>query len=209
MTPHMGDWYEKGGVIEAKNYAKALPADWHDPVPVGFLAVKEISLLFGVAVRSGLPDREKEQAESELETVFGYLKNALEWLGAGAKTAAGYGRFVEDGDFAKKLAREKAALEEAKQKAEQERQRQIELSKLGPLDRKIKETIDNRLDLNMKPITALIKALESGVFEEKKAAAEKIKSIMEAENAWKPTTASKKPEKDKDHQATLVVLKYL
>jgi CRISPR-associated protein Cmr6 len=56
---------------------------------VPFLVVKEAKLLFGVAPR-------RPEFADELPPVFAVLKQALDWLGAGAKTAAGYGRMVEN-----------------------------------------------------------------------------------------------------------------
>ncbi|MBB1126681.1 type III-B CRISPR module RAMP protein Cmr6 [Thiospirillum jenense] len=85
MTPHMGKWYEKGGEIQNwHNEPEHVPADWHAPVPVPFLIAKQPKLLFGIAPRCA-------KFASELKDVFAALKSALEWLGAGAKTAVGYG----------------------------------------------------------------------------------------------------------------------
>lgn len=103
MTPHMDQWYEKGGKIAEPNEEphRRIPADWHSPVPVPFLVVKEAKLLFGVAPR-------RLEFTDELPQVFAALKQALDWLGAGAKTAAGYGRMQEDENAATSL-RDKAA----------------------------------------------------------------------------------------------------
>ncbi|MCP5125954.1 MAG: type III-B CRISPR module RAMP protein Cmr6 [Gammaproteobacteria bacterium] len=90
MTPHMDQWYEQGGKIgePCQEPHRRIPADWHSPVPVPFLVVKEAKLLFGVAPRC-------PEFANELPQVFAALKQALDWLGAGAKTAAGYGRMLE------------------------------------------------------------------------------------------------------------------
>lgn len=86
MTPHMKDWYAKGGSIsDVSRDASAVPADWHDPVPVPFLVVKKAKFLFSVAARN-------EDAKEDIKQVLEVLGYALEYLGAGAKTAAGYGR---------------------------------------------------------------------------------------------------------------------
>ncbi len=85
MTPHMGYWYEKGGESPAADGSN-VPADWHNPVPVPFLVAKEPKFLFAVAPRNG-------KTNPELGNVMTALTSALEWLGAGAKTAVGYGRF--------------------------------------------------------------------------------------------------------------------
>lgn len=92
MTPHYGKWYEQ--VDDEKKYIQAdtVPADWHSPVPVTFLTVKKATFQFGVAVRAGLKDGEKNAAQAALPQVMAILGEALEWAGAGAKTATGYGR---------------------------------------------------------------------------------------------------------------------
>ncbi len=90
MTPHMGDWYAKGA--SEPNQANTLPADWHDPVPVSFLVAKDITLLFSFALRPNVKDKD----EIKLEEVAYILKQALQYAGAGAKTATGYGTFEVD-----------------------------------------------------------------------------------------------------------------
>lgn len=81
MTPHYGDWYQKG---EA-------PGDWMSPTPIPFIAV-EAGAVFQVAAAprvSGDPNRQanREKLRSLLETT-------LDVTGLGAKTAVGYGRFL-------------------------------------------------------------------------------------------------------------------
>lgn len=88
MTPHMGDWYEKGGKIKNvdKDHDK-VPADWHNPEPHFFLVVKDAKFLFQIAPRRG---KDGEAAKQAME----HMKDALDYLGAGAKTGVGYGRMV-------------------------------------------------------------------------------------------------------------------
>jgi CRISPR-associated protein Cmr6 len=132
MTPHMAKWYEQGDKIENEHREPdKVPADWHDPVPVPFLVVKSAKLLFGVAPRH-------PKCAEELPQVFAALKQALDWLGAGAKTAAGYGRMVEAEDASASL-REKA--EQAKAKAEEEG--------LGPEQRALR-ALRGRLEADQK-----------------------------------------------------------
>lgn len=103
MTPHYGDWYAKGD-DSPKADGSNIPADWHDPVPVPFLVVdKGASFQFAIAKRAG--------SDIELREVTKALADALEWMGSGAKTAVGYGRFSED--KAAKAAREKKMREQA------------------------------------------------------------------------------------------------
>jgi hypothetical protein len=77
MTPHYADYYGSGDV----------PGDWLSPVPIPFLSVAA-----GTAFQFGIAPRTIDGKE-HLECVAEWLKNALQWLGAGAKTAVGYGRF--------------------------------------------------------------------------------------------------------------------
>jgi CRISPR-associated protein Cmr6 len=96
MTPHMGKWYEKGADYTSTAEASLAPADWHSPVPVPFLVAKSgTSFNFMVAPRlTGNPEIDA-YTNAELPRVLTELKNALEWLGAGAKTATGYGRMID------------------------------------------------------------------------------------------------------------------
>ena len=96
MTPHMGKWYEKGGDYTARDEATTAPADWHSPVPVPFMVVKAATdFNFMIAPRTIGNAQVDAQTLADLPTVMQALKDALEWLGAGAKTATGYGRMVQ------------------------------------------------------------------------------------------------------------------
>ena len=80
MTPHDGGW---------RINDKVSPSDWVSPTPIPFLAVAPgASFQFAFALRAGA-------AEGDLELAFQYLEDALEWIGAGAKTAVGFGRFKD------------------------------------------------------------------------------------------------------------------
>ena len=81
MTPHYGDYYQEGKP----------PGDWISPVPIPFLTVGEgATFRFAVA-----PKQRSAEAGAGCETACRWLREALEWIGAGAKTAVGYGRFDE------------------------------------------------------------------------------------------------------------------
>lgn len=119
MTPHMGKWYEAGGEISDINERpEAVPADWHDPRPIQYLAVKKASFLFCIVPRN------KEVAD-DLQTIMQALEDALVWLGAGAKTAVGYGQMKKD----------KTACKEQEQKLQQER---AETQKKTEFEKKIR-----------------------------------------------------------------------
>jgi len=99
LTPHNGDWVAKG--------ASNPPNDWTAPIPIKFIAAGTKSkLLLSVASRSN----------QSLDPVFEQLALALEFMGIGAKTSSGYGRFKFSSDSAleqlsSSLAEEKAAKE--------------------------------------------------------------------------------------------------
>ena len=96
LTPHDGGWR-----ISDKQEENP-PADWISPVPIAFLAVKEgAEFQFALAAREGADD-------GDLKKAWDYLDEALEWIGAGAKTAVGFGRFED----AKKAKAKKAAQDE-------------------------------------------------------------------------------------------------
>ncbi len=82
LTPHDGGWRQ--GNADA-------PSDWHSPVPIPFLAVRpEMKFLCCVAPRPG------GGSAGDVRRVLDWLKAALSWLGAGAKTATGFGRLADE-----------------------------------------------------------------------------------------------------------------
>jgi len=81
-TPHYSDYYQSSDPDQNP------PGDWMSPVPIPFLAVAS-----GVCFRFALIPKTQDDAV-HLPTVETWLCKALEWLGGGAKTAVGYGRFL-------------------------------------------------------------------------------------------------------------------
>ena len=115
MTPHYAAWGENDP-----------PGDWRSPVPIPFLTTAAgTSFLFGIIPRlppasgndadvtnpASSPTRPLDQI-CDLDQVADWLRSALEWLGGGAKTAVGYGRFILDEhqtlSWAESLAKERA-----------------------------------------------------------------------------------------------------
>lgn len=194
MTPHMGDWYAKGSEGDPHN-SKALPADWHEPVPVTFLAVKHAQLIFSIAPRRA------DQAD-QLDAAFSALSQALEWLGAGAKTAAGYGYMSEDQSFFKELQAQREA--EAALQAKNDR-----LKMLSPLEKEIEELLDD--NKNQVPQDYLLNELRKDHWtkaEDKHVVAIKIKGLIQDAGAWIPIPPTSK-KNDKKHQRTLEVISFL
>lgn len=136
MTPHYGPYYQDSS-------GKTPPADWHSPNPIPFLVVeKDQTFVFGI-----LPRRSDAQGKKDCETVKSWLKEALCWTGAGAKTAVGYGRFVPDNEAIEEAKKQQAKrLEEAKARAEAQRKEQKILEqtqgKSGLCTALLKETIE-------------------------------------------------------------------
>lgn len=78
MTPHYQKYYSGAGEP---------PGDWSNPNPIPFLTVEaEQTFLFAIAPR-------KAENAADLGIVLQWLDEALGMIGAGAKTATGYGRF--------------------------------------------------------------------------------------------------------------------
>lgn len=77
MTPHYSKYYQN----------QDPPGDWISPTPIPFLVIAQgTRFQFSFAPRTN-------SAIAHIELVETWLREALQWLGAGAKTATGYGRF--------------------------------------------------------------------------------------------------------------------
>ncbi|PAT36464.1 type III-B CRISPR module RAMP protein Cmr6 [Vandammella animalimorsus] len=118
MTPHMGKWYEQGSKTPLT--ADAQPGDWHAPVPIGYLTARSIKLQFIILPRPGAG--EADALAKELDDLWQALEHGLQYLGAGAKTAIGFGLMQRD-------TKAEASLQEALQ-AEQ---RAAQLQTLSPV----------------------------------------------------------------------------
>lgn len=84
MTPHYGEYYRR----------ESPPGDWLSPNPIPFLTVADgQEFLFAVVPADPKHATCCTPAIELLEQALELLQQALAELGAGAKTAAGYGRF--------------------------------------------------------------------------------------------------------------------
>ena len=121
MTPHYRAYYQGQGQVA--------PGDWTSPTPIPFLAVASGQAFFFAVLPLA------RTAADDAEKVMQWLEKALAYLGAGAKTAAGYGRFTLDVEKKKqreqqqaqaalKAQAQKQAAEEERQKAEAEARQQ-------------------------------------------------------------------------------------
>lgn len=206
MTPHYGKWYEQGGgITEPDKEPDKVPADWHDPVPVPFLVVKNARFLFAIAPRC---PAFKDQVEPALKA----LENALDWLGAGAKTAVGYGR-MERKESIEHIVKSWSEEERQRQKIQQqEAEKQQRRAALSPLEQEIEDVIEQRQDKNLAPYLVLIQAMDKNRWqgEDKRQVAAKIREMMQQEKGqWKERSTKDKPERDKEYQRTLKVRQWL
>lgn len=106
MTPHYGPYYQDGKV----------PGDWHSPIPITYLAVET-----GMSWQYGIAPRKPGAMTEELEYLVKCLNEGLTWLGVGAKTSIGMGRFVED-------AATQCKIIEREQRHDEDRIKQLELA---------------------------------------------------------------------------------
>lgn len=193
MTPHYANWTTDDP-----------PGDWRSPTPIQFLTVGAgASFVTGI-----LPLRPAQTEPGDLELVATWIEDLMEWEGAGAKTAVGYGRFQRNRDAENQLISEQERrAQEAVAAAEEQRR----LASLSPLDRRLEE-IAAASPNDPHSYTAWLRALEKGEWtsdEDRRAVAMRIKQQMEALSLWKPESKKKNPSKDKPHQRTLEVMRYL
>ncbi|MDM8565352.1 type III-B CRISPR module RAMP protein Cmr6 [Candidatus Halobeggiatoa sp. HSG11] len=190
MTPHYGDWYAEGGnITSVKNQPERIPADWHDPVPVPFLAVKDTKFLVTVVARDKKNDDQAKLALKE-------LVEALQWLGAGAKTAAGYGHLD------RKTEEEQNILQEFKEKeitAKKESEKKQILNELSDLEREVYLSLSegNQSEGETKAGDWLNK-MEAVEPEDAKKIAIQLQTFYEKIGKWKnPSKKKQKPKVDR------------
>ncbi len=194
MTPHMGKWYSDGDKASPTK-PETLPADWHEPIPIPFLVVKNTRLIFHIAPR-------QRNDSGELKELFKALTNALDSLGAGAKTAAGYGYFSEDTSFADDLEREK---EKSRIKIENQQRR----ASLSPFEQDLEDFLKPFQESEHS--TRLLSELKAGRWqgEEAKIVAQKIKIMMEGAKKWLPEFTGTNKKKVQLKERSLFVQGYL
>ena len=130
LTPHMGKWYEKGGRDPLK--ADTMPGDWHSPVPVTWLIASNLQLQFTILPRPG--------AEPiDLNDVWAALEYGLAKIGAGAKTAIGFGLFDFEANLQQQVARQLDGQRQKQAEREVERQHQQVLANATPVQRSMLE----------------------------------------------------------------------
>ncbi len=203
MTPHYGSYYQ-----DAK-----IPGDWHSPVPIKFLTVEKgqewhLAILPGMSVDGHDIQELKELCEQ--------LYEALDYSGAGAKTAVGYGRMVSNRELSAKWKAEdqrKCEEQKANQRKQEHLRREQEFIKgMTPLDRKLYDL--EKHSTSQETYVTWLQELNNGSLrdstpEEKIEIALRIKAEMQEKGKWKTSTSKKNPLKDKNYQKTLDVMKIL
>jgi CRISPR-associated protein Cmr6 len=188
VTVHHQEYY--GGRGEA--------TDFDSPVPNQQLAVQG-SFYFVV-----------EGDISWVALAIRLLRDTLQQQGIGAKRAAGYGFMAENNGLKDKLIKSQNAAKDQAQKIKDDIRKLEEREKLSPTQRKIEEILEQ--NANITPELALLQKLEAGICQdsqEKREIAEHIKQLMQANKTWKEKSGKADPSKDKDHQRTLKVVKFL
>jgi len=218
MTPHQKHYYQDGKP----------PHDCGDPVPISFLTVPPKSrFVFHVACDEarlarlmktrvdGAPDLFADGRTHWRELLAAAFEHAFQWLGFGAKTAVGYGAMVHDTEAEERREEERRARAAKHQAAEEARRREEEqqaaLARMSPVERSIREFLDQRQDKNQPEISAVINAVKQGRWqgEEKVQVARWLEMTLQAKKRWKEQSHAKKPEKDRDYQNTLLVKTWL
>ncbi|MEG6617613.1 type III-B CRISPR module RAMP protein Cmr6 [Peptococcaceae bacterium 1198_IL3148] len=127
MTPHYSEYYQK----EQENNP---PADWYKPIPIPFLTVAgEQTFIFCLAPRRA----ESVEDQEDVKTAIGWLEEALSYIGAGAKTSAGYGRFIVDADAEKAWRKQQEEEKIAREKQRQEYEKLKKLASMSPLQQEM------------------------------------------------------------------------
>ena len=198
MTPHYAGWTTDDP-----------PGDWCSPTPIPFLVTApKTPLLFGLVPRG-------MASASDLDTVRGWLKCALAWSGAGAKTAVGYGRFTDATDSTEELRKRfgdrQRAREERIRKEQEAAERARTMATLTPVEREIEKILDRRQDTNMSDIIVVMQHVRGDRWNgaTKLEVAAWLQRRMRREQRWKEHSGRKNPRKDRDYQRTLEIKRWL
>lgn len=209
MTPHQSHYYQDG-----RN-----PHDSGQPNPISFLTLPpgtgftfhvrcDLPRLKRIAKRIASDLAEDRRWQTLLNAAF---EHAFAWLGFGAKTAVGYGAMEVDPEIRAKQEKKAAEERERAEHEKREKERELELSKLSPIDRIIREIMDARTDPNLGEIPALKNAIKDGQWDDdtKRDLAMRLRDLMQAAKRWREQSTKKNPAKDTVYQDTLLVKSWL
>jgi CRISPR-associated protein Cmr6 len=215
MTPHMGKWYEQGHTIgDLRSEAQKVPADWHAPNPIPFLTATKVKLLFAILPRTSA-------AQKRVGEAMASLREALLHGGVGSKTSSGYGHFEADEDAQQKLRTRIKKIQEAKQQAEAEEQRNEARAKM-PADERVFELCleahaqDNGSGSKAESAIRCLEAKSLGNSQDETIdqelipqIAKRLKQWMQEQGIWREESQKKNPNKDKDYTRTMRAKKLL
>jgi CRISPR-associated protein Cmr6 len=222
MTPHQSHYYQQKR--DRKSGDSMTPHESGQPNPISFLTVPPGSgFAFHVVcdhahLRRLAPDLVELGPDGQTfwkSLLTAAFEHAFDWLGFGAKTAVGYGAMQRDtaaeARAAKELADREAEIERLRHEAENRARREAELAQLSPIERAIREFLDQRPDKNQAEISAVIGAIKQGRWtgEEKRQVAGWLEAAMRSAKQWRESSQAKKPEKDREYQNTLLVRGWL
>ena len=179
------------------------------PVPIPFLVTtRETPFLFGLIPR-------RTVSSEDLAAVSDWLRFALAWAGAGAKTAVGYGRFRQDAgkteDMRQRLRDRDRARADRLRAEREEKERTSRLAALSPVEREIEEILDSRPDRNVPDVIVIIQEVRNGRWagDAKVEVAAWLQNRMQRERHWKEQSGAKNPAKDRDFQRTILIKRWL
>jgi CRISPR-associated protein Cmr6 len=200
MTPHQSGYY----------LGNQSPHEAGQPVPIHFLALPAgATFRFVLRFAPGLVPEAARVALGDWQAlVLRIATHAFDWLGFGAKTAVGYGAMAEDPEIAARRKHQAVAAQARREAEAAESQRQQTLAELSPTDRAVSEFLHARADKNQPELAALLAALKRGQWtgETQVAVAAHVKRLMQQSRKWTEKSAKKNPQKDHDHQDTLLVM---
>lgn len=201
MTPHYSDYYQ----------GRSSPHDAGQPNPIPFLAVPAGSRFRFVVTFDPTfvpPDASPLDWKEVVRNAFAH---SFALLGFGAKTAVGYGALTFDEAAEEERAKRRQKHAEELERGRHEAERRAALATMDPVDRAIQEFLDARRDKNQPELSALLSATKQGHFDSigRAEVAKRIRDRMQAEKRWREKSEAKKPDKDRDHQNTLLVKAWL
>jgi len=204
MTPHYGGYYQ----------GESTPHDSGQPIPIVFLVVPE-GAEFSFHLTCDIHRLPEPLSATWQDLVRHAFTHAFDWLGFGAKTAVGYGAMKRDDQ--REVTMRKEREERARQALQAAEAKRLDEAKkaaratMSPVEQAIQTFLDKRQDKNAPEISAVISAVKQGhMAEYKVAVAEWLKARMQAEKGqWKETSQAKNPDKDREHQNTSLVMKWL
>ncbi len=201
MTPHFVDYFQKKGT----------PHDAGKLNPIPFLAVSAGSEFRFVVTCEPALLNDFVPLDKWQHLLAKIMSHAFDWLGFGAKTSVGYGAMEEDPVAKKRREEERKVAQEAERKGRELKEREQSLAQLSSAMRAAQEFLDARVDKNQPELSALLGGLKKGIWsgDAKSEIAHHVKQLMLKDKKWKEKSEKRNPDKDKDYQDTLVVMKCL